>query len=77
VSNKKREAQANVGAFYGGVVQVSLPIPAVGVEPPSGEPRPEDHWKVPTGPLEIDDGNPHPLQSDETVIAPPHTTDKK
>jgi hypothetical protein len=70
-------AQANVGAFYGGVVQISLPIPAVGVEPPTGDPRPEDDWKVPTGPLEIDDhGNPEPVHSDGTVIRPLHLTDK-
>lgn len=77
MSDRKRAAQANVGAFYGGVVQISLPIPAVGVEPPPGEPRPEDYWKVPAGPIEIDDrGNPEPVPSDSTAIPSAHPTDK-
>ena len=77
MSNEKREPHANVGAFYGGVVQISLPIPAVGVEPPPGDPRPEDDWKVPTGPLKIDDrASLEEVHSDGTDIRPPHSTDE-
>ena len=74
MGNQKRVAEANVGAFYGGVVQISLPVPAVGVEPPPGDPRPEDDWKVPTGPLEIDDHV--PAHSDGTGMLPRRPTDK-
>jgi len=78
MGNQKRVAEANVGAFYGGVVQISLPIPAVGAEPPPRDPRPEDDWKVPTGPLEIDDhANVEPVHSDGTAILPLHPTDKR
>lgn len=77
MGNQKRVAEANVGAFYGGVVQISLPVPAVGVEPPPGDPRPEDDWKVPTGPLEIDDHvNLEPAHSDGTGMLPRRPTDK-
>jgi hypothetical protein len=77
MGNQERVARANVGAFYGGVVQISLPIAAVGVEPPPGDPRPEDDWKVPTGPLEIDDHvNLEQVHSDGTVILPLHPSDE-
>jgi hypothetical protein len=72
---KKRAAEANVGAFYGGVVQISLPIPAVGVEPPPGDPRPEDEWKVPTAPLDTEaDVSHESMHSDSKVILPPGPT---
>jgi hypothetical protein len=78
MSNKRRVAEANVGAFYGGVVQVSLPIPAVGVESRPAEPRPEDEWKVPMGPLETEDEvSLEPVHSNGTVALPLHPADKR
>jgi hypothetical protein len=77
MSNKRRVAEANVGAFYGGVVQVSLPIPAVGVESRPAEPQPEDEWKVPMGPLETEDEvSLEPVHSNGTVAWPLHPADK-
>jgi hypothetical protein len=77
MSNKRRVAEANVGAFYGGVVQVSLPIPAVGVESQPAEPQPEDEWKVPMGPLETEDEvSLEPVHSNGTVVLPLHPADK-
>jgi len=78
MSDRKRTAEANVGAFYGGVVQISLPIPAVGVESRPGEPRPEDEWRVPTGPLENEDDVPlEPVRSDGTVVLPLQPPEKR
>jgi hypothetical protein len=78
MGNARRAAEANVGAFYSGVVQISLPIPAIGVEPESGELRPEDEWKVPTGPLDAQDGvSPEQVRSEGSVIVPPNRTDKR
>jgi hypothetical protein len=77
MSAKKRVAEGNVGAFYGGVVQISLPIPAVGGEPPPGNPRPEDEWKVPMGPIEIkEDVILEPVRSEGVVIVPTDPTNK-
>ncbi len=76
MSDRKRAAEGNVGAFYGGVVQISLPIPAMGVEPRPSNPRPEDEWRVPMGPTETEE---HvilePVRSDGVVIMPTDTTD--
>ena len=78
MADKRREAEAKAGAFYGGVVQISLPIPAVGVEPQPGKPRPEDEWRVPTGPVETEEGViPEPVRSDGVVIMPSNPTNKE
>ncbi|MGD0861401.1 MAG: hypothetical protein ABSA21_01395 [Candidatus Limnocylindrales bacterium] len=71
MSDRRRTAESNVGAFYGGVVQVSLPTPAVGVESQPSEPRPEDEWRVPMGPLETEEDVPlGPVHSNGTVVLP-------
>jgi hypothetical protein len=76
MSDHKRTAESNVGAFFGGVVQISLPVPAVGVEPQPSEPRPEDDWRVPTGPIETEHHRPldpaHPGPSDPLPPSPTH-----
>jgi hypothetical protein len=78
MSDRKRTAESNVGAFYGGVVQISLPIPAVGVEAQPSEPQPEDEWKVPTGPVATEDEVPHePVHPEPTVLLPPSPTHRR
>jgi hypothetical protein len=78
MSDRKRTAESNVGAFYGGVVQVSLPIPSVGVESQPSEPRPEDEWKVPMGPVEPENDVPvGPLKPEPTGVVPPSPTHRK
>jgi hypothetical protein len=77
MSNRKRVAEGNVGAFYGGVVQISLPIPAVGVEPRPGNPRPEDEWRVPMGQVETEENVIlEPVRSDGVVTVPIDPTNK-
>lgn len=75
---RKRTTEANVGAFYGGVVQISLPMPPVGVESQPSEPRPEDEWKVPMGPVGPEDDVPiGPLTPEPTVVLPPSATHRR
>jgi hypothetical protein len=77
MSGRKRVAEGNIGAFYGGVVQISLPVPAVRVEPPPGDPRPEDVWRVPLGPIETEeDVILEPVRSDGVVTVPIDPTNK-
>jgi hypothetical protein len=77
MSTKRRVAEANLGLFSSGVVQVSLPVPAVGVESQPAEPQPEDEWKVPMGPLVTEDEvSLEPVHSSGTIVLPHHPADK-
>ena len=78
MSDRKRTAESNVGAFFGGVVQVSLPIPAIGVESQPSEPRPEDEWTVPAEPVHtVGDESVTSLKSEPTIETPPSPTPRK
>ena len=69
MGNKRRAAEANVGLFFNGVVQISLPIAAVGGESLPSEPQPEDEWRVPTEPIDAEDSVPvEPVGRDGAVL---------
>lgn len=86
MSDRRRVAVRNCGAFYGtSITPIPTPMNALIVGP--GEPGPGDEWRVPTGPLDADDGKNElavepvdailePVHSDGTVVLPLHPTDK-
>jgi hypothetical protein len=58
MSGRRREPERNAGAFLGPDMLIPAPMHPLSVGP--GKPGPEDEWKVPMGPIEIEE------DSDET-----------
>ena len=76
MSNKRRVAQDNAGAFLADRGVIVVPIHGLNVGP--GEPGPGDEWRVPTEPIEaVGDASLGPVQSNETTVLRPHPTDKR
>jgi len=59
MSDKRREAVNNAGAFLGPGMVVPAPVNALNVG--VGEPGPEDDWKIPVGPTDEIPAEPEPV----------------
>ena len=71
MSNKRRIAQDNAGAFLADRGVIVVPIHGLNVGP-------GDEWRVPTEPIEaVGDASLGPVQSNETTVLRPHPTDKR
>jgi hypothetical protein len=79
MSNRKRVAERNIGAFLSPDLPIPLP-PMNALNDGPGKPGPGDDWKFPTGPLNEVDGEEEvslePVHSNGTVVLPLHPTDK-
>lgn len=56
MSDPKRTAERNAGAFLGPDMMIPAPMNALNEDRP-GLPDPEDGWKIPLGPIDEIDGN--------------------
>ena len=75
MSNRRRVAERNIGAFYSPDQPIPMP-PLNALNDGPGKPGPGDDWRMPTGPLETeDDAILEPVHSDgKVVFLPPSPT---
>ena len=73
MSNRRRVAERNIGAFFSPDLPIPMP-PMNALNDGPGKPGPGDDWKMPTGPLDEDEGEEEvtvePVHSDGTVVLP-------
>jgi len=79
MSNRKRVAETNVGAFLS-PGDLPIPVPPMNaLDDGPGEPGPGDEWTFPTGPVQAEtdaDATTEPGNSDGTIVSPLHPTDR-